>query len=594
MAAALHDPAAVQDDDEVRLAHRREPVRHDHRDGVRAPPAGAQVVPQQVGLAVRVEARGRLVEEDEQRGGAHPGAGQGQLLPLARRQVGAVGEGPAELGVEPGGQGRGHLVGAGGPQGGAYGLRVFERGRVAEADALPDGEFEPAEVLEAGGDMGAPLGRGHLGQVPPAEADPPLGHRVQPREQRDQRRLARPVVADHGDRGAGGQPQVERAERRFVAARIGEHHAVEDEIAARRHGPARPAGYAAARVVGQAQVQRDRVEGAAQPAEQPAETGRGADEAGAEEQDEHRLAGGSGAVEHRARDEVQAADEGRAEDQPARRHGERALGPGGLARAARGQEVGPVARRDLPREAVQAHFAGRCRIGGEGEEVGAAPVGLGARLLGGGDRPRLPAVGGREGADRERQQYEQRVGEGQQDQGAHTSGQKVGVLHQCREGRAELAPALAHHLGGVQELRVLVVPDVVGFRAQVHQAPVEFEADAVLQHEAYVGGDGRRLVHEDRDAEQQQSAAHGLPAVVSGGGVDHPLQAERLQCGDDVEQRGEDQDEDRAPRVDAEGGADEEAYGGERRAATAGRPARAGRAAARPVPAVGSACCRLM
>lgn len=89
----------------------------------------------------------------------------------------------------------------------------------------------------------------------------------------------------------------------------------------------------------------------------------------------------------------------------------------------------------------------------------------------------------------------------------------------------------------------------------------------MLEDQSYVGGDGRRLVHEHRDHEQEQSAAHDLRAVVAAGAVDHPLQADGLEGRDDVEERGEDQDEQGAAGVDVDRRADEQADPGEGRAA---------------------------
>ncbi|GGR88558.1 hypothetical protein GCM10010252_29250 [Streptomyces aureoverticillatus] len=553
-------------------------MRHDDGDGVRRGPVAPQVAAQQLGLAARIEAGGRLVEEDEGGGGAHPGAGERQLLPLAGGQVRAVRHGPAELGVEPRRKARHDLRRTGRLQCGPDGRRVVERAEVAQADSLTGEQLEPAEVLEAGRHPGSPPLRRHLGQVPAAEHDPPGRHRLEPREQGDQRGLARAVVPHDRDRGPPGQPQVDGSQRGSRAARVGERDPFEDEVAARRQPRARlgrPVGFAAlagalvpvrptgVRVVDQPQIQRDRVERAAQPPEQPAEPGGGADEPRAQQQDEHGLARRARTMDHRPRHDVQAADERGAEEQPPRRDGDRALGPRRLARPARGGERVPVPRRDLVGEPVEPDFAGRCGIGGQGEQGHPAAIGLGAGALGRRDQTGLPPVGRRQREHGQRQQGEQRTSGDQQDQRGHEPGQQVGVLHERGQGAAEFAAPLPHHLGGVQELGVLVVPDVRWRRAQVHQPAVELEAHPMLQHEAYVGRDRGGLVDQHGDHQQEQPAPHRLGPVVRDGAVDHPLEADRLQCRDDVQERGEDQDEQPAPRIHPDRGAEQQPDGGE-------------------------------
>ncbi|GGP44561.1 hypothetical protein GCM10010278_21530 [Streptomyces melanogenes] len=149
----------------------------------------------------------------------------------------------------------------------------------------------------------------------------------------------------------------------------------------------------------------------------------------------------------------------------------------------------------------------------------------------------------------------------EEDERAQEPGHQVRVLHQRGQRGAELPAPLAHHLGAVEELGVLVVPDVRRGRAQVHQPAVEFEADAVLEHQPQIGGDRGGLVHEDGDAEQQQPAAHRLGAVVAAGAVDHPLEAHGLERRHHVEQRGEGQDDQGAPGVSLDRGPDQEADG---------------------------------
>lgn len=149
----------------------------------------------------------------------------------------------------------------------------------------------------------------------------------------------------------------------------------------------------------------------------------------------------------------------------------------------------------------------------------------------------------------------------EQDEGPQEPGHQVRVLHQRGQRGAELPAPLAYHLGAVEELGVLVVPDVRRRRAQVHQPAVEFQADAVLEHQPQIGGDRGGLVHEDGDPEQQQSAAHRFGAVVAARAVDDPLEAHRLEGRHHVEQRGEGQDHQGAPGVGPDGGPDQEPDG---------------------------------
>lgn len=83
--AAFRDPAVVEHDDQLGGAHRREAMRHEQRG--RARPArhlaGGEVAIEQRCHGDRVEARRRLVEDQQQRQRAHHPSGERETLPLA-------------------------------------------------------------------------------------------------------------------------------------------------------------------------------------------------------------------------------------------------------------------------------------------------------------------------------------------------------------------------------------------------------------------------------------------------------------------------------------------------------------------------------
>jgi predicted ATPase/class 3 adenylate cyclase len=85
MVAARHHTAPVEHDDQVGHPHRGEPVRHQQRDraGLAREIPGRQVALEQRRLGDRVQAGGRLVQDQQQRCVAHHAAGQRQPLPLA-------------------------------------------------------------------------------------------------------------------------------------------------------------------------------------------------------------------------------------------------------------------------------------------------------------------------------------------------------------------------------------------------------------------------------------------------------------------------------------------------------------------------------
>src|ERR1700733_8017147 len=86
MPAALDDPAAIDDADFVGLGHRRQPVGYDDRGAALAERA-QRLLDRLLGL--RIERRGRFVEQDDRRV-LEEGAGDGDALALAAGKLRAV------------------------------------------------------------------------------------------------------------------------------------------------------------------------------------------------------------------------------------------------------------------------------------------------------------------------------------------------------------------------------------------------------------------------------------------------------------------------------------------------------------------------
>lgn len=116
-------------------------------------------------LALAVKVRGRLVQEHERAVGKE-GAGQGDPLPLARRQTAAALPEQGSLGVR---QSVGEVHGTGLAERTAY-VGVDSVG-AGEAYVVGDGPGDEVRVLRDPGDMAVPLGRVDVGQVPVADAD---------------------------------------------------------------------------------------------------------------------------------------------------------------------------------------------------------------------------------------------------------------------------------------------------------------------------------------------------------------------------------------------------------------------------------------
>src|SRR5438309_6790362 len=162
---------------------------------------------EEIVLGARVERRGRLVQDDE-RSISEEGAGEGDALPLAYRDVLP----PHEIWpqyrvvrVRP----RVHeRIGAGPFRRSDDGFEILEVLHPAEPDVLAHREHEPREILEQHGDAlvdPALIVRRHVLAIPEHAAG--VGA-VETREHFRERGLTRSVLADESDHFAG--PDLER------------------------------------------------------------------------------------------------------------------------------------------------------------------------------------------------------------------------------------------------------------------------------------------------------------------------------------------------------------------------------------------------
>ena len=98
--------------------------------------------------APRVDGGGGLVQHQDVRLVAHEGARQGDLLPLAARQLAAVLEPFAELRVVPGGQRLDEVRGQALRRGAAPARLVVEGAHIARADVLAHQHLIAGKILE--------------------------------------------------------------------------------------------------------------------------------------------------------------------------------------------------------------------------------------------------------------------------------------------------------------------------------------------------------------------------------------------------------------------------------------------------------------
>jgi hypothetical protein len=160
VAALLDDAPTGQHEDPVGEPHGRHPVRDEDRDstdGRRDLSRGRLVRVDEPLLGQGVEGCGGLVEHEQERVGAHEGAREPDGLPLAARQVLAVGVPEPEHALKSeavDGRRRAGTVRRHGDS--VRGVHVRE---LAYAHAVLQGQLDPGEVLEQGRRPSTPVGR---------------------------------------------------------------------------------------------------------------------------------------------------------------------------------------------------------------------------------------------------------------------------------------------------------------------------------------------------------------------------------------------------------------------------------------------------
>ena len=222
--------AVLEDDDQVGAADRREPVGDDERR-----PAGEEPAqrPLDAPLGADVDARGRLVEDEDARVGEQR-PGEGDELALAEREpAAALGDLRlvAVLELED------EVVGA--DRAGRGGDFLVRRVGAAERDVLAHGAGEEEALLRDDAELPAEALLRDVAEVVAVDRDPALARVVEAREELRDRRLARAGVADERDRRPGGHVEVDAVQDLRPVA-VAEAHVLE----ARRRRRSRAGGRA--------------------------------------------------------------------------------------------------------------------------------------------------------------------------------------------------------------------------------------------------------------------------------------------------------------------------------------------------------------
>jgi hypothetical protein len=157
-------------------------------------------------LGAGVQGRGRLVEDEQQRGLAHERSRDGEGLPLSEGQFHAAERG-AELGVEVLGQGAGRVEPSGAGERSAHRDVVVEQRQVADADVLAEAYQQSREVLVGGAEPGPPGSPVHTVQRLAVDCDGAAVRLVQPAQQLDKRGFAGAVQSDQCYRRTRRYPQ---------------------------------------------------------------------------------------------------------------------------------------------------------------------------------------------------------------------------------------------------------------------------------------------------------------------------------------------------------------------------------------------------
>ena len=221
----------LEDADAVGLTHGGEAVRDEDR---RAVTRGGEEPVEDLGFAPDVELRGRLVEQHDARAELHGAqrARQRDALPLPARRVGAAVVAARQHRVELGQVRR---------------ARRLERqphrvvGAPAGATLSRSGSSSRMKSWNTAVTPRSPGGEIELAQIDAVDLDRARLRVVQPAQQLGERRLARAVLADDGERRSGGNREIEVIEHRR-AARVREREIAEADVARRQAGGGAVAG----------------------------------------------------------------------------------------------------------------------------------------------------------------------------------------------------------------------------------------------------------------------------------------------------------------------------------------------------------------
>ena len=194
-------------------------------------------------LGLGVERRRRLVEDEDVRLLAHEGAREGDLLPLAAGELRPVLEPAPERRVEPAGERRHEVARA------AALDRALDPRSSPRCSTLPKPTFSRTLSWYWLKSWKTTPKRARRASVPVAkvaavEEDATLGRLVEARQELDERRLARAVLADEREALALRDREVDVPERPRLLARVAKADVLEDDAAC---GPAAGAGAARGR-----------------------------------------------------------------------------------------------------------------------------------------------------------------------------------------------------------------------------------------------------------------------------------------------------------------------------------------------------------
>src|SRR5579872_2664094 len=218
MCSKIEDLAAVEYEDLVAIDQRGEAVRDDHH---RAPARHAPEVGVDQRLALRIERRGRFVE-DHQLGIDDEGAGDGEALTLAAGEVGRAFLDPGLVTLR---QALDELLGPGKP-GRAHRVLEAEAGASGE-DVVLHRAVEQEVLLQHDAEALAQMAQIDLAQLRPVDLHRAGIISVDSHQQARDRRLARTRTADQPEHGAGRDGEADLLERRSLGAFVFEGYLLE-------------------------------------------------------------------------------------------------------------------------------------------------------------------------------------------------------------------------------------------------------------------------------------------------------------------------------------------------------------------------------